>query len=484
MPFPALSIIATPEDATAELIVHGVHAGETPSAAGFDPELLADLGITGKREQVTRAVVDGRKVAFVGLGDSASADRLREAAGAAVRALRDVPSLALALPAASAQDVQAVLEGAALGAYRYDAKRKRDEDAPRVCEIAVVAGDAEVSAYAVQSAGVAAQAVWTTRDLANTPPNLLSPVDFADRVVASAADAGLSVVVRDEERLRREGFGGIIGVGQGSSRPPRLVTVEHAPENATRHVVLVGKGITFDSGGLSLKPAASMQHMKYDMTGAATVYAVTVAAAALQLPIRITAHLCLAENLVSSTATRPDDVITMRGGTTVEVTNTDAEGRLVMADGLVLASEAQPDAIIDVATLTGAQVIALGNRVSGVMGNDEAIVDAVLQASREVGEQVWPMPIPEEMRPMLDSEVADLANAKVGNRAGGMLLAAAFLNEFIGERDGSPIPWAHIDIAGPSTNTGTPFGYTPTGATGVVVRGLLRTLSKMSRSAE
>ncbi|MCH1883002.1 leucyl aminopeptidase [Agrococcus sp. ARC_14] len=483
MPFPALSIIARSEDATAELVVHGVLAGETPTVPGFDSELLTALGITGKREQLTRAVVDGRAIAFVGLGDTVTADRLREVAGAAVRALREVSSIALALPVTSGEEVQAVLEGAAMGAYRYE-QRQPAADAPAVCEIAVVAGEAECSAYSVQSAGIAAQAVWTTRDLANTPPNLLSPVDFADRVVAEAAGTSLSVVVRDEDRLRREGFGGIVAVGQGSSRPPRLVTVEHAPENATRHVVLVGKGITFDSGGLSLKPAASMQHMKYDMTGAATVYAVTVAAAALQLPIRITAHLCLAENLVSSTATRPDDVITMRGGTTVEVTNTDAEGRLVMADALVLASEAQPDAIIDVATLTGAQVIALGDRVSGVMGNDAAFVDAVVRASREVGEQVWPMPIPEEMIGMLDSDVADLANAKVGNRAGGMLLAAAFLNEFVGERDGAPIPWAHIDIAGPSTNNGSPFGFMPSGATGVAVRGLLRTLSKMSRSAE
>jgi leucyl aminopeptidase len=482
MPIPALSIIARPEDATAELIVHGVRPGESPAAEGFDSELLAGLGATGKREQVVRAVVDGRRVAFVGLGDEVTADRLREVAGAAVRALREVPTIALALPVATSDDVLAVLEGAALGAYRYDGLKTAPK--PGVLEIAVVAGEAEVSETVVAMAQAATQAVWTTRDLANMPPNLLSPVAFADIVAAQAPEAGLSVVVRDEERLRREGFGGIVGVGQGSSRPPRLVTVEHAPENATRHVVLVGKGITFDSGGLSLKPAASMQHMKYDMTGAATVYAVTVAAAALQLPIRITAHLCLAENMVSSTSTRPDDVITIRGGKTVEVTNTDAEGRLVMADGLVLASEAQPDAIIDVATLTGAQVVALGNRVSGVMGNDGAFVDAVVRASREVGEQVWPMPIPEEMLPMLDSEVADLANAKVGNRAGGMLLAAAFLAEFIGERDGARIPWAHVDIAGPSTNTGKAFGFTPVGATGVVVRGILRTLSKMSRSAE
>ena len=482
MPIPALSIIASPDDATAELVVHGVRAGDTPEAAGFDTELLTALGVTGKREQVVRAVVEGRRVAFAGLGDDVTPTRLREVAGAAVRSLRDVPSIALALPVQSSDDVRAVLEGAALGAYRF-AGLKRDE-APRICEIAVVAGTADVSASVVTDATITAQAVWTTRDLANTPPNLLSPVEFADRVASEAPGAGLTVVVRDEERLRREGFGGILGVGQGSSRPPRLVTVEHAPEGASRHVVLVGKGITFDSGGLSLKPAASMQHMKYDMTGAATVYAVTVAAAALQLPIRVTAHLCLAENLVSSTSIRPDDVLTMRGGTTVEVTNTDAEGRLVMADGLVLASEAQPDAIIDVATLTGAQQIALGDRVSGIMGNDGALVDAVVAASRAAGEHLWPMPIPEEMLAMLDSDVADIANAKVGNRAGGMLVAAAFLAEFVGERDGAPIPWAHLDIAGPSTNNGSPFGHTPAGATGVTVRGLIRTLATMARSAD
>lgn len=481
MPIPALSIIPSTDDATASLTVHGVLAGETPEAPGFDPQLLADLGVTGKREQLARAVVDGRRVAFVGLGDRVDAVRLREVAGAAVRALRDVPSLAIALPVASSEDVLAVLEGAALGAYRYEGQKQQEPLA--LCEIAVVAGDAEVTGSLVAEATVAAQAVWTTRDLANTPPNLLSPVAFADRVVAEAASTGLSVTVRDEDRLRREGFGGLIGVGQGSSRPPRLVTVEHAPEGATKHVVLVGKGITFDSGGLSLKPAASMQHMKYDMAGAAAVYAVAVAAAALQLPIRVTAHLCLAENMVSSTSTRPDDVITMRGGTTVEVTNTDAEGRLVMADALVLASEAQPDAIIDVATLTGAQVVALGDRVCGVMGNDRAFVDRVVAACAEAGEHAWPMPIPEEMRPMLDSQVADLMNAKVGNRSGGMLLAAAFLEHFVGERDGSPIPWAHVDIAGPSMNTGAPHGHTPSGATGAAVRGVLRAVAGLARGA-
>lgn len=202
MSFPELSIIARPEDATAELVVHGVLAGDTPAAPGFDSELLEALGVTGKREQVTRAVVEGRKIAFVGLGDTVDADRLREVAGAAVRALRGVPSLALALPVTSGDDVQAVLEGAAMGAYRYQ-HRPVDPAEPVVREIAVVAGEAECSAYSVQSAGIAAQAVWTTRDLSNTPPNLLSPVHFADRVVAEAESTGLTVVVRDEDRLRR-----------------------------------------------------------------------------------------------------------------------------------------------------------------------------------------------------------------------------------------------------------------------------------------
>ncbi len=249
----------------------------------------------------------------------------------------------------------------------------------------------------------------------------------------------------DEERLAAGGFGGILGVGQGSSRGPRLVIVRYAPAGATKHLALVGKGITFDSGGLSLKPAASMVGMKYDMTGAAVVLAATLAAARLGLPVAVTAWMCIAENLPSGTAIRPNDVLTIRGGATVEVLNTDAEGRLVLADGLVAASEEQPDAIVDVATLTGAARVAMGERTIPVMGDGE-LGALVVAAGEAAGESYWPMPLPAELRGLLDSDVADIANAKPGSTTGGMLLAGHFLRHFVGTRgegaDAVRIPWA------------------------------------------
>ncbi|QCR19377.1 leucyl aminopeptidase [Agrococcus sp. SGAir0287] len=484
MPIPALSLIAAADDATADVLVRGVLAGDSPAAADVDADLLLAIGATGKVGSVVRAVVDGRAVAFVGLGTRATTRSLRDAAATATRALAGTPSVAIALPVQDADDVAAVLEGAALGAYRFDRYKADDASSTPPAEVAVVVGDVHVTDAVVRRARIVAEAVARTRDLANTPPRDLSPAIFADLVRDEAEATGLRVTVRDEVALASEGFGGLVGVGQGSSRPPRLVTVEWAPAGAERHVALVGKGITYDTGGLSLKPAASMQHMKFDMTGAATVYAVTAAAAALQLPVRVTAYLCLAENMPSGTAIRPDDVLTIRGGRTVEVTNTDAEGRLVMADAIALASETDADAIIDVATLTGAQVIALGDRVSGLMGNDDDLVATIRAAHDAADEDIWPMPLPDDLLAVLDSPVADIANAKVGNRSAGMLLAGVFLSTFVGERDGSPIPWAHLDIAGPAMNTGSPRGTAPTGATGVVVRGLIGSLTALSRATQ
>jgi leucyl aminopeptidase len=245
-------------------------------------------------------------------------------------------------------------------------------------------------------------------------------------------------------------------------------------------VALVGKGITFDSGGLSLKPPASMVGMKYDMTGAATVLAVVAAAARLRLPIAVTAWLCIAENLPSGSAVRPNDVLRIRGGRTVEVLNTDAEGRLVLADGLVAAGEEHPDAILDVATLTGAIITALGNRYVGAMG-DGALVARTQAAAKRAGELVWHLPLPEELRPLLNSDVADIANVKIGNTAGGSLVAGHFLKEFVPAReDGSPVPWVHLDIAGAAENKGGAYGATGSGPTGVMVRTLLALLADMA----
>jgi leucyl aminopeptidase len=295
---------------------------------------------------------------------------------------------------------------------------------------------------------------------------------FADAVSAAAkahakGRGKVTVRVLDEKQLAELGCGGILGVGAGSSAPPRLVELTYSPRGAKQHLALVGKGITFDSGGLSIKPAQSMHEMKSDMAGAAAVVQATFAIAALGLPIKVSTFAAMAENMVSGSSVRPGDVLTMYGGTTVEVLNTDAEGRLVLGDALVRATEQKPDVIVDVATLTGHMVVALGDRLAGVMG-DPAVVDRVLAASVAAGEDTWPMPIPEHMTERIhSSKVADLAQHD-WIRWGGGLFAGAFLREFTGG-----LPWAHLDIAGPGFNSGSPTGHLTSGGTGVAVTTLV-----------
>jgi leucyl aminopeptidase len=322
-----------------------------------------------------------------------------------------------------------------------------------------------------------AAAVALVKDLVTTPAEWLGPADFANRARESVDGLPVSIEVLDEVALREGGYGGILGVGQGSDRPPRLVRLDYAPEAAERHVALVGKGITFDTGGLSLKPAAGMVGMKYDMCGAATALAVLRAVATLGLPVHVTAWLCIADNMPSGRATRPGDVLRMLDGTTVEVLNTDAEGRLVLADGLVAASREHPDVIVDVATLTGAITVALGTRHAGVMGADAAVAE-YLAAASAVGELAWHLPLPAHMVDELDSPIADLQNAKIGDPAGGSLFAGLFLRHFVGrmsdDADAERIPWVHLDIAGVGMNKGAGFGFTDKGATGATVRSLIR----------
>jgi leucyl aminopeptidase len=292
-------------------------------------------------------------------------------------------------------------------------------------------------------------------------------------------DLPIEVTVLDEQELADGGYGGILGVGRGSDRPPRFVRLDYSPADAARHVAVVGKGITFDTGGLSLKPAGSMVGMKYDMCGAAVALAVVRAAAQLRLPVRVTSFLCIADNMPSGRATRPGDVLTALDGTTIEVLNTDAEGRLVLADGLVAASREHPDLIVDVATLTGAITVALGTRHAGVMGEGEAVRE-YLDAATRAGELAWHLPLPAHMRDDLDSPIADLVNAKIGDPAGGSLFAGLFLQHFVGRVDDSAdaarIPWVHLDIAGVGMNKGAPFGATDKGPTGATVRTLLALL--------
>ena len=462
--------------------------------AALRTELLASaaaLGITGAADELRRVPSSGhvgaKVVALVGIGAAPTDDRgltaeaLRRAAGAAVRELAGSASVALALPASSVEDVTAIAEGALLGAYAFSryasattpgSAKTASPAGPKspVASITLVTSLARDKAAkaAVERAEIVSLAVHATRDLVNTAPNDLFPAAFADAAKAAAKGTGVKVTVLDEKALVAGGYGGIVGVGQGSARGPRLVKVAYAPGKARGHVALVGKGITFDSGGISIKPAAGMEAMKSDMAGAAAVLHTVVAAARLGLPVAVTGWLCLAENMPSGTAQRPSDVVTIRGGKTVEVLNTDAEGRLVMADGLVAALEEKPDVVLDIATLTGAQIVALGNRVSAVMGTDDVRTE-VVAAAETSGEQFWPMPMPAELREGLSSKVADIAN--IGDRAGGMLSAAIFLQEFT---DGAP--WAHLDIAGPSFNEKSAFGYTPVGGTGVGVRTMLALL--------
>ncbi|MDP9885135.1 leucyl aminopeptidase [Sinomonas atrocyanea] len=455
---------------------------------------LAALGVTGAADQLHRLpglpelgahVLALAGVGKLGPGAAPSAEQLRRAAGSAVRQLAGNATVVLALPAATAADLAAVAEGAALGAYSYtehkSAPAGSSKDNVRTAIVySPLAGTAEADA-ALARAAVLGASVNATRTLVNMPPSQLYPEAFAEAAKDLAKGLPVKVTVFDEKRLAKDGFGGILAVGQGSARPPRLVKVEYTPSrpSGARAVHLVGKGITFDSGGISIKPAANMDQMKSDMAGAATVLNATLAAARLGLPVKVTAWLCVAENMPSGSAQRPSDVITIRGGTTVEVLNTDAEGRLVMADGLVAACEENPDAVIDVATLTGAALVALGTRTAGVMGDDD-VTRPLLDAAAAAGEAAWPMPLPEELRAGLDSATADIAN--VGERPGGMLTAAIFLKEFVGKRpDGSTVPWAHLDIAGPAFNTGSAYGHTPKQGTGSTVRTLVGYLESVAR---
>ena len=440
---------------------------------------LAALGATGKAEQVVR--VPGPQasvIAFVGLGErKPGLDRLREIAGAATRQLRGSSSLVFDFPVANKAEAIAVLEGATLANYDYTAYKSAAKGAPALVKSATVVTDAKVSTAEIERISVLGKAVNATRDLVNMPPNDLYPQSFAAAAQKAAKPLAVTVQVLDEKKLAAEGYGGIAAVGQGSTRPPRLVKVSYKPRGAKQHIAFVGKGITFDSGGLSLKPGESMVGMKYDMTGAATVLHAVLAIAKLGLPIQATAWLCLAENLPSGSATRPNDVIKIRNGKTVEVLNTDAEGRLVLADGLSAAAEEKPDLIVDVATLTGAATIALGNRYAGLMGDEKAI-KAVKSAAESAGELVWHMPLPAELRALLNSEIADIANVKIGNRAGGMLIGGLFLRDFVP----AGIDWAHLDIAGPANNAGAAYGFTNSGASGAYIRTLVALAEAKARS--
>ena len=478
------------DDATASVVANPFLDAE---AVGEIEVALKALGAKGGTEQVTRVVAPSLPVASVlavGLGkdrDEWPADVIRRAAGVAARSLNGTEAVITTL---SDLDLSAAIEGLILGAYRFTDFRsaKTAPKDPGLREITALTadtkakgprqGDQEAAATAERAAAIAT-AVATARDLVNTPPSHLYPAEFAKRAKALGEAVGLEVEVLDDKALAKDGYGGVIGVGQGSSRPPRLVRLAHrgqAKNKKAKKVALVGKGITFDTGGISIKPAANMHHMTSDMGGAAAVIATVVLAAKQQLPIDVIATVPMAENMPSSTAQRPGDVLTQYGGITVEVLNTDAEGRLILADAIVRACEDEPDYLIETSTLTGAQTVALGARTPGVMGSDE-FRDRVAEISQAVGENGWPMPLPEELKDELKSTVADLANVS-GSRFAGMLVAGTYLREFVA--DG--VQWAHIDIAAPAYNTGGPWGYTGKGGTGVPTRTMFAVLEDIAEN--
>jgi leucyl aminopeptidase len=452
------------------------------------------LGGTGKKNEITKVSSLGATsapvVVAVGLGATPEGGKkapayddetIRRAVGAAVRALVGTKRVGIALPTSAGPAAVAAAEGALFGAYAYRAYRvasmsDHKDPVESVVVVTAVARD-RAAKKGLDRAHTVASAVHLVRDLVNAPPSDLPPAVFANEASAAAKAAGLTVEVLDEKALKKGGYGGILGVGQGSSRPPRLVKITYRAGRGKPHLALVGKGITFDSGGLSLKPPAAMEWMKSDMGGAAAIIAATIAIAQLGLDVNVTAWAPMAENMPSGTAQRPSDVLRMYGGKTVEVLNTDAEGRLVLADAIVRASEDKPDLIVDVATLTGAQLVALGSRTSGIMSNDDAVRTAIFDAATKAGEQMWPMPLPDELNASMDSPVADIAN--IGDKYGGMLVAGLFLRYFVPEGQ----RWAHLDIAGPSFNDSKPHGYTPKGGTGAAVRTLVQLADDLAAGA-
>ena len=453
-------------------------------------DILKNLGATGKSNEIIKVPYSKpQTIYFTGLGETSKSydpENLRRAAGSAARELAGQSTATFALPASTLAQISAVAEGAALGAYAFNEFRSSTKsDFKEPLEQIVIATKSTSDAAAKRAlvrAEIIARNTATVRDLINTPPSHLTPDSFCTRMKKLATPLGLKVEILNEATLKNQGYGGIIGVGQGSANPPRLLHISYTPNKARARYAFVGKGITFDTGGLALKPANGMEAMKSDMSGAAAVIGAIFAIAELKLPVAIDAWAPLAENMVSENATRPSDIISIYGGKTVEVLNPDAEGRLVLADAIVRAQEVAKksgglDGIIDVATLTGAQVVALGTRTSAVMTNDVEFSQQFLEASEKAGEAFWPMPLPEELRASLDSPVADLAN--IGDRMGGMLVAGLFLKEFI-EPD---ISWLHLDIAGPAYNESTPHGYTPVGGTGIALRSLVTLVESASSQA-
>jgi leucyl aminopeptidase len=482
---PAVSLVDPAAPITADAVVIGVvsGSGDPTLADGAEPvdaalgarlaAALKSAGASGKPDEVIKIPTLGLApfalVVATGLGpDARQSEQVRRGVGAALRALNAHQHVHIAIDA----PVDAIAEGALLGSYVFTAY-KSAATKPRLRKVTIAATSAPGATAALRRARIVADAVIAARDLVNTPPNDLYPETFAARASKMAAAQKLAVEVLDPRALARGRFGGILAVGSGSTRLPRLVRITYLPARPKARIALVGKGITFDSGGLNIK-TSNMATMKSDMGGAAAVIASTIAAAALKLPVEITATVPMAENMPSGSAYRPSDVLRMRGGQTVEVSDTDAEGRLILADGIARALEDEPDYLIEASTLTGAQVVALGVRTIGAMG-EAGLRDRVAAAGNAVGESVWAMPLPDDIRGALDSPIADISSL-ASEGGGGMLVAGHFLADFVADS----VPWVHLDIAGPAWNSAGARDYTPQGATGAAVRTIIAAAQDLS----
>ena len=448
--------------------------GPVPRSLGLNRAALAANGFEGKPGQtLVLASPTGPAQIAVGIGKMGelTANGLRNAAASLARAAGKRAHLATALADVGGVDAksaaQAVVEGVALANYRY-VGLKNDKTGSPVQTLSLVVGQARAAGaqQGAERGEATATAASLARDLANTPPAYLTARIMADKAVEIAAASGLGVEVFNKDQLKAMGCGGIVGVNAGSTEPPRMVRLTYTPKNPTGHIVLVGKGVTYDSGGISLKPSdASHASMKMDMSGAAAVLATLGALKVLKCKTAVTGYLMCTDNMPSGSALKLGDVLTMRNGKTVEIQNTDAEGRLILADGLSLGAESKPDAMVDICTLTGAVVSALGDRMAGVLGTNQSWIDQVTASGKRTDEPTWQLPLAKEYRKLLDSHVADMRN--IGGPAAGTITASLFLSEFTND-----VPWAHIDMAG-TMKMDSDDGWLAKGATGYGTRLLI-----------
>jgi len=469
--------------AGAAVVAHGVTADTKDLPAGLSDSAVAleALGFTGAVGQVQLLPADGRLIAAVGLGPATDVDAaaVRRAGAALARAASGHKVVACDLAAASGLEsgpaARAVVEGMGLAVYRFGyATAKKD---PALSKVVLVGSTAAAVRAGVDVGGAVVAGVSLARDLVNEPGGSLTPPVFANKVRRMARSVGLTVKVLDEAGIKRARLGGLLGVNRGSTQPPRFVELTYVPPGRpSGTLALVGKGLTFDAGGLSIKSGTGMMEMKMDMGGAAAVVGAMSALPALAPRCRVKGYLPMTDNMLGGDATRPGDVLTIRNGKTIEVLNTDAEGRLVLADALSLASEARPDAIVDLATLTGACMVALGPKIAGLMGRHEGFLTQVEAASATSGERVWRLPLPDDYRTMVDSPIADMKN--IGGPHAGAITAGLILGEFVAEG----IPWAHLDIAGPAFADGDDAEVTK-GGTGFGVRLLLELIGGFAKPA-